>query len=187
MARRAQYKEWEIALAQELVASARSVQQLRQGLSILIPVKTGSSIDSTAKLLGIRKSCVFTLRRDLRESGREVLAVRNVRGGRRHQFLSAGQEAQFLQPFRTRAVQQGGIRLADVHVAFERLVGKRVPRSTVYRLLVRQGWRASSTKPLAWRIPADARTRIDFAIGRNLNATADEPMVATSMQWGLPT
>jgi transposase len=172
MARRAQYKDWEIALAQELVTSARSVQQLRQGLSILIPVQTGSSIDNTAKLLGVRKSCVFMLRRDLRESGREVLAVRNARGGRRHQLLSAAQEAQFLYPFRTRAAQQGGIRLAEVHVAFERLVGKRVPRSTVFRLLIRQGWQASSTRPLVWRVPVDATTRIDSAIGRNLNATA---------------
>ena len=154
---------------------------------ILIPVKTGSSIDNTAKLLGIRKSCVFMLRRDLRESGREVLAVRNERGGRRHQFLSAAQESQFLNPFRTIAAEQGGIRFADIHLAFERRVGKRVPRSTVYRLLIRQGWRASSTKPLAWRVPGEARTRIDFAIGRNLNATADEPMVAISLQWGLPT
>ena len=186
MARRARYKEWEIALAQELVVSARSLQQLRQGLSILIPVQTGSSIDNTAKLLGIRKSCVFMLRRNLRESGREVLAVRNVRGGRRHQFLSAVQEAQFLNPFRAMAAEQGGIRFADIHRAFERRVGKRVPRSTVYRLLIRQGWRAGSTKPLAWRFPGEARTR-DFAFHRNLNATADEHMVAISLPRGLPT
>ena len=157
------------------------VQQLRQGLSILIPVKTGSSIDNTAKLLGIQKSCVFMLRRDLRESGRDVLAVRDVRGGRRHQFLSAAQESQFLNPFRTMAAEQGGIRFADIHLAFERRVGKRVPRSTVYRLLIRQGWRASSTKPAAWRVPGEARTRLGFAIGRNLNATADEHRVAISL------
>lgn len=151
MSRRAQYQDWEVALAHELVASARSLQQLRQGLVILIPVLTGSSMEQTATLLGVRKSYVCLLRRKLREAGREVLAVREERGGRRRQLMSLAQETQFLAPLRQAATQQGGIPMSVVHAALEQSVGKPVPRSTAYRLLVRQGWQAAPTRPVTWR------------------------------------
>jgi transposase len=154
MSRTARYQDWEVALARELVASARSPQQLRQGLAILIPVLTGASIEQTATLLGIRKSCVCALRRKLRVAGRAVLAAREERGGRRRELMSRAQETQFLAPLRQAAAQQGGIPLAVVHAALERSVGKPVPRSTVYRLLVRQGWQTAATRPATWRAVA---------------------------------
>lgn len=119
MTRRAYYPQWQIALAQELVDSAKRVQQLRQGLAVLIPVLTGASITTTAQVLGLRKSSVFLLRRKLRESGREVLADRERRGGRRRELMSDTDELEFLQSLRALAASQGGLRMSVMHAALE--------------------------------------------------------------------
>jgi len=63
------------------------------------------------------------------------------RGGRRHQNLTVVQEDELLRPFLEQAASGGILEVSPIKAAYERTVGHGVPRSTIYRLLARHGWR----------------------------------------------
>jgi transposase len=63
------------------------------------------------------------------------------KGGRRNANLSVEEEQKFMQGFITKA-QKGYIATAgEIKVEFEKLIGKKVHKTTIYRLLERSGWR----------------------------------------------
>lgn len=69
------------------------------------------------------------------------------RGGRRNENLSFRQESKLLAPF-LRTAEKGGILIvSEIRKAYEQKVGKRVPPSTVYRMLTRHGWRKIVPRP----------------------------------------
>jgi len=75
--------------------------------------------------------------------------IEERRGGRRHQLLTPEEETIFLAPWIEKAAQGGAIVVPPLHAALEARMGHRVPNPTIYRLLVRHGWRelAPETRP----------------------------------------
>ena len=69
------------------------------------------------------------------------------KGGRRHEYLTLEEEAQFLAPFFARAEQGLLTTTAEIWRAFEARVGHHVDDSTIYRLLNRHGWRKLMPRP----------------------------------------
>lgn len=141
MARTARHEEYEIEAAKRLAAEARSLMQLRQSQSILIPALTGASMDKTAEILGMSRSRVCVLRRRFRASGGQGVDGKEKRGGRRRALMSVEQETAFLAPWVEKAHGGGVLVAPPIHAALEEAVGHAVPKSTVYRLLARHGWR----------------------------------------------
>jgi hypothetical protein len=69
------------------------------------------------------------------------------RGGRHNQHLTIEEEDRFLAPF-IKAAQVGGVIVAtDIKQKYEELVGRKVPKSTIYRLLARHDWRQIVPRP----------------------------------------
>ena len=68
------------------------------------------------------------------------------RGGRHYEQLNVEEEKEFLQPFLRKANAGGFINIKPVHSALEKKIGKRIPSSTVYTMLHRQGWRKISPR-----------------------------------------
>jgi len=68
-------------------------------------------------------------------------------GGRYHQYLTLQQEEDFLQPFLKSAEAGGLLTVMPIRNAYEKLVGHEVPKSTVYRMLARHGWRKITPRP----------------------------------------
>ena len=62
------------------------------------------------------------------------------KGGRRHQHLTLEQERAFLQPFLARAARGEMATVVQIQRAFEAQIGHEINKSTIYRLLDRQGW-----------------------------------------------
>ena len=141
MARTATYEDSEIDEAVRLVGSAKTIQQFRQGQAVLIPALTGASMETTARILGMGRNQVCVLRRTFREHGGTTFADKDRRGGRHRELLSPEEEAVFLAPWLETAKAGGILVVPPLHAAYEERVGKKVPRSTVYRLLARHGWR----------------------------------------------
>ncbi len=141
MAHTATYEEHEIDEAIRLVESAKTMQQLRQGQAILIPALTGASMDTTARILGIGRNQVCVMRREFREHGGTTYTDKDRRGGRHRELLSPEEEKAVLAPWLEQAKNGGVLVVPPIHVAYEERVGKKVPPSTVYRLLARHGWR----------------------------------------------
>lgn len=63
------------------------------------------------------------------------------RGGRRRELMSLEDEKEFLAPWVEQTEIGGVLIVSPIHLAFEERIGHKVPKSTVYRLLVRHGWR----------------------------------------------
>lgn len=143
MARTARYNEGEIKVALQMVAEATTLQELRQGQSLLLPALTGATLDTTAEILGLSRDRVCVLRRQFSElvkSDRLVL-VGERRGGRRRELMSIEEEKAFLSPWVEKAEAGGVLVVPPIHLALQERVGHKVPKSTVYRLLARHGWR----------------------------------------------
>ncbi|MFB3788688.1 MAG: transposase [bacterium] len=81
------------------------------------------------------------------------------RGGRRRENLTPAEEEALLADFRKKAQHGGILVVSEIQAAYEQAVGHPVPKSTVYRMLARQGWRKIAPRhprsdiqaPEAWK------------------------------------
>ena len=80
--------------------------------------------------------------------GREGLdgVLRGTFGGNRRN-LSLEEEVRFLAPFLAEAEKGQILIVSDIHKAYEALLGRSVPNSTIYRLLDRHNWRKVMPRP----------------------------------------
>ena len=69
------------------------------------------------------------------------------RGGRRHVHLSVEEEQGLLMRFFEKSAAGEVLVVNEVKAAYEEAVGHTVPKSTVYRLLARHGWRKIAPRP----------------------------------------
>ena len=97
----------------------------------------------TAKEIGeitlYSESRVKAIHVNYRANGLEGL--KDSRGGRYREYMSAEEEAKFLEPFEQKS-QTGALVVAgEVKKAYESKVGNEVHESTIYRLLARHGFR----------------------------------------------
>ena len=144
MARTARHDEGEIKVALQMVAEATTLQELRQGQSILLPALTGATMSTTAEVLGLSRDRVCVLRRqfgELAKSSPSRVVLGERRGGRRRELMSLEEEKEFLAPWVATAETGGVLVVPPIHLALQERVGHKVPKSTVYRLLARHGWR----------------------------------------------
>jgi len=106
----------------------------------------GMNHKQVAPLVGWSESQVKQVWSEYFKNGEESL-IGADRGGRHHANLSIEQEKEFLEGFFSGA-SAGEILIVDqVHSAYELLIGHSVPKSTVYRLLARHGWRKIAPRP----------------------------------------
>jgi transposase len=69
------------------------------------------------------------------------------RGGRHNENLTTDEEERLLKPFIEKA-QNGSILVAsEIKLVYEKEVGHTVPKSTIYRMLARHGWRKIAPRP----------------------------------------
>jgi len=142
MARRARNDEGEIRDALRMVSEAKTIQELRQGQAILLPAFTDATMDITAEILGLSRDRVCVLRRQFGELSKSCqMSLGERRGGRRRELMSIEEEKTFLEPWIAKAEIGGVLVVPPIHLALEERVGHKVPKSTVYRLLARHGWR----------------------------------------------
>ena len=148
MARMARHDEEESKIALKVVAEATSLRELRLGQVILLPALTGATLDTTAVILGLSRDRVSVLRRQFGElSKTSPIAIKERRGGRRRQLMRRAEEEEFLAPWTEKAKTGGVLVVPPIHLAFQERVGHKVPRSTVYRMLARHGWRKGHRTP----------------------------------------
>jgi len=136
----------EIAAAQQAALTAETVTQLRQSLAILIPALTGASLEITADILGLSLNRISGLRRRFRSGEEDSPDIPAKHGGRRRALMSIDDEVRFLSRWWSESRSAGDLDVATIHCAYERTVGRAVPKSTIYRLLARHGWRKDTSR-----------------------------------------
>ena len=124
----------------------RTSAEYRRVECVWLRATLGLSAAQIATVLGWHVSSVYDLHsRYLREG---VTALQGPgRGGRHRQNLSLAQEQKWLAQFNGVAAQGDLLEAHGVRNAYMNLVGHPVPKSTVYRLLARHGWRKLAPRP----------------------------------------
>src|SRR3982750_3527909 len=106
----------------------------------------GLSATQIATVLGWHVSSVYDLHSHYLREGVTVLQGPG-RGGRHRQNLPFAEEQELLTQFNGAAAQGGLLEARALRDTYMKLVGHPVPKSTVYRLLARRGWRKLAPRP----------------------------------------
>jgi transposase len=83
---------------------------------------------------------------DWQKKGEEGL-FGDGRGGRYNENMTEEEEKEFLSPFLQEAEKGGVLVVHDVHRAYEKKMGRKIPTSTIYAMLHRCGWRKIVPQP----------------------------------------
>ena len=136
-----------LQLAIEAARKAKTADELRVAQAIILPGLLGLSDRVIGKLLGRSRGTVVRKRNEFRRlHSRKKPADRNW-GGRRYGYMSMDQERQFLLRFLDQASHGGVLIVSEIRRAFETLVGYKVAKTTIYRMLDRHGWRKIMPRP----------------------------------------
>ena len=132
-------------LAKDL-KQAKTKAEFQAVQCLWLRVSLGLSADQVATAIGWHPSSVRKLQSlYLREGGTAL--KRTGRGGRRRQNLTLEEERNLLQEFLYQSELGGILEVSRVKAAYEQAVGHKVPKSTVYRMLARHGWRKIAPRP----------------------------------------
>jgi transposase len=134
-----------VALAQ-LLKEVKNKSDYQRVQCVWLRAVLGLNHKEVAQVIGWSESRIKQVWSDYFKYGEDGL-VGLGRGGRHHENLSIEEEKTLLSGFVSDA-STGGILVVDqVHAAYEQEVGRSVPKSTVYRMLARHGWRKIMPRP----------------------------------------
>ena len=129
----------EMLRARNLLRHARTAAELRAAQAVLFPAEYGLSLRQTAEMLGCSVPTLSRLRRWLKTAPAGTVLHADW-GGRRRQNLSPAEEKRFLNSLKDKARGGYAIAIRLIWQAYEAKLGRSVPDSTIYRLLLRHGW-----------------------------------------------
>jgi transposase len=127
------------ALAQ-LLQQATSKADFQRVQCLWLRASLGLHHRETARAVGWSASHVKRVWSEYFKQG-EAALLKPGRGGRRRQNLTLPEEETLLGGFLSAASQGGVLVVDEVKGAYEQRLGRTVPKSTVYRMLARHGWR----------------------------------------------
>ena len=127
--------------AREAIASAQTVEQLRQAQAVVLPLDYAMSLVDTAQVIGVSPGWACQLRRRFMQ-GQVAGAPDAPRpGGRKRQNMTVQQEREFLAPFLELAAVGGVLVVAEIKAALDKRLGREVALASAYNLLHRHNWR----------------------------------------------
>ena len=131
---------------EELLKETKTKADFRRVQCIWLRALFGMSSDEVALAVGFSPATVKKLWSQYFSGGEEVL-IGQGRGGRRRANLSLEEEQKLLVHFFDKAESGEVLVVNEVKAAYEKALGGTVPKSTVYRMLARHGWRKIAPRP----------------------------------------
>ena len=141
MARPRIIDEQVVASARQVVHQTQDLREFRQALAVLLPTELNTSLEQTARMIGVGRATVARLQSDFRRRRDADNAKRPSWGGRRRTLMSEQEEQDFLRPWAEQALAGGVLVLSPIRAALAQRLGRKVATSVVYRFLARHGWR----------------------------------------------
>ena len=121
--------------ALQAIASATTIEQLRQAQAVVLPLQYGMSLEQTAQAIGLSKGWACRLRNQFIAGGAVGDKGKSVRGGRHREHCTPEREAEILKPFLESASIGGILVVSQIKPQLEMAL------SSVYKLLHRHNWR----------------------------------------------
>jgi transposase len=133
-------------LLKGLLKRAKTKADFQRVQSIWLRAEFGMDSNQVARAVGYKAATVRVLWSKYFAQGEDVL-IGQGSGGRRRSNLNLEEEQRLLDGFLEKATSGGVLIVSDVKAAYEEAVSHRVPKSTVYRMLARHGWRKITPRP----------------------------------------
>lgn len=127
--------------ARQAIASAQTVEQLRQAQAVVLPLDYGLSLADTAQVIGVSPGWACQLRRRFMHGQVAGAPDAPARGGRKRQNMSLEEEREFLAPFLEQAATGGVLVVGQIKAALDQRLGREVALASAYNLLHRHDWR----------------------------------------------
>jgi transposase len=132
-----------VSKAQTVVAQSRDSRELRAAQAVLLPALAGTTLEQTAKVLGVGRATVARLQGAFHrgEQGSRSIEKSRSWGGRRRALLTQAEEKRFLAAWEERAKAGELVVLSSLRTALAKQLGQGIAPSVLYRLVARNGWR----------------------------------------------
>jgi transposase len=127
--------------ARQAIASAETVEQLRQAQAVVLPLDYGMNLVDTAQIIGASPGWTCQLRRRFIHGQVAGSLDSPTAGGRKRQNMSQEEEREFLAPFLAQAATGGVLVVGQIKAALDKRLGRKVALASVYNLLHRHDWR----------------------------------------------
>ena len=132
---------------EDLLNKSKTKMDFRRVECLWLRAKFEFTPSQIAIAVGLKENTVKQIQSNFFRNG-ETALIGTGRGGDHHRNLSTQEEDELLQPFFEKASQGGILVVTEIKIAYEKKVGHSVPRSTVYRMLDRHGWRKIAPRPV---------------------------------------
>lgn len=153
---RIEFTEAQLSEVEKSLRNTTTKEGYQRVQAVWLRMKLGLHAAEIAQIFGIHEASVWRIHSRYFKYGSKIFDE-GLSGGRWHENLSAEEEAAFLEPYSKQAESSGMIVVTEVASGYEKLVGHTVPKSTVYRLLDRHGWRKIAPRPSHPKSDPDAQ------------------------------
>ena len=140
------FAESDICDLERLLRESDSKAQLQRIQCVLLRARQGMNSEQIAQVIGWNAGWVRQVWAAFLHHGPQAV-ISKARGGRLRANLTVEQERALVESFEVKARAGGLLVVSDIHAAYEREVGHAVPKSTIYRMLARHGWRKVAPRP----------------------------------------
>jgi transposase len=133
-------------ILEQLLKKVKTKTQFQRVQCLWLRASLGLSSHDVAVAIGWNTSSVRHLQALFLKEGETVLQV-SKRGGRYRANITTDEENSFLASFLEKSVRGEILVVSEIKNAYEKIVGHTVPKSTIYRMLARHGWRKITPRP----------------------------------------
>lgn len=130
----------------QILKRAKNRADFQRVQCLWLRASLGLDHKQVAQAIGWSESHVKHVWGEYFKRGEEAL-MGSGRGGRRRENLTIEEEKQMLASFGDVAAEGRLLVVNRVKAAYENRLGRSVPKSTVYRMLARHGWRKIMPRP----------------------------------------
>jgi transposase len=138
--------EKDLRVLERMLKQSDNQSQMQRLQCVLLRARQGMNCNEVAAAVGWHPGWVRQVWSTYLRLGLEGL-ISKAWGGRVRANLSLNQERALIAQFEAKARSGGVLVVSEIHRAYEGEVGHPVPKSTIYRILARHGWRKVAPRP----------------------------------------
>lgn len=146
MGKKIEDKDKLIKHLQKLLRSNQSNISIKRVQCIYFKVKYDKEPEEIGEMVGYNKGYVKQIQAKYWKEGNCVFYLK-PRGGRRRENLTLAEERSIVESFRQKAENAEILEVSKIKEYYEEKIDKKVPKSTVYRMLKRHDWRKIEPRP----------------------------------------
>ena len=131
---------------EKMLSQAKDMATFKNIQAVYLKAKYNMGARGVAQITWFQKGHVWNIHSNYRKNGNEAFVL-NKKGGSYNINLSARQEEELLESFVDKGDAGHILEVSQIKNKYEKLAGKSVHKSVVYRMLARHGWRKIAPRP----------------------------------------